>query len=234
MEADTGGWIDEQEEAKWSAYELPVQLPNNEDVVNALHIAVACRTIIAAAKGGQLRHLFAGFFHDFDYPFAVRSLLPYWVPMESWLRVSETPDGWLKSASTFRPLLAHASLWLDVAEGSELTRSDRELTRQEVQSLNAHFSDDKMPEVAPLGGNWETQPVERYLPWLEEDAELAQRVADAWNAVVRSGKADETVCSCSRCIVHWHEEDVRLGLALAGLEEFSGDEESDRGTESEV
>lgn len=44
----------------------------------------------------------------------------------------------------------------------------------------------------------ERQPIELYLPWLEE-AELAQQVADAWNAVVDRGEADVVKCWCDLC-----------------------------------
>lgn len=37
-----------------------------------------------------------------------------------------------------------------------------------------------------------------YLPWFEEDAELAQQVSDAWNTIL--ARNDEDIwCKCSRC-----------------------------------
>lgn len=42
-------------------------------------------------------------------------------------------------------------------------------------------------------------PFEQYLLWLRGGAELAQQVADAWNAVVKRGKTDAIHCHCHTC-----------------------------------
>lgn len=76
------------------------------------------------------------------------------------------------------------------------------------------------------------RPVTRYFPWLLEDAELSQRVADAWNAVVRRGGADLVACRCERCNSHygrnkaWSEEvesDVSDEEAGDGFDEDAGE-----------
>lgn len=41
--------------------------------------------------------------------------------------------------------------------------------------------------------------IERYFIWLEEDEELAQQVADAWNSVLKLGQSDAPSCLCGRC-----------------------------------
>lgn len=73
-----------------------------------------------------------------------------------------------------------------------------------------------------------SQPVARYLPWLEEDAELAQQVADVWNAIVEHGKADALECECFSC--HGHRLLQSMAFTQGGDDD--GDE-SEWATEEE-
>lgn len=68
---------------------------------------------------------------------------------------------------------------------------DRQLTALQVQRLRQN---------APLELKDEQDPLSPYLPWLEEDAELAQKVADAWNTLItREDPRPVPACSCSTC-----------------------------------
>lgn len=158
-------------------------------------------------------------------PFAVRELLPYWVGIEQWQdierpgqkprRPPRTRDKWSDAASTLRVALAHASKWLPEATlGAE---RDRRLSGSDVQGLRAFYRrDDTLPDFRgelPLCMSHHEQTgyprfdsrmlclalVELYLPWLEQDAILAQKVADAWNSVVQRGEADSVKCRCEAC-----------------------------------
>lgn len=51
-----------------------------------------------------------------------------------------------------------------------------------------------------------------YLPWLEQDADLAQRVADAWNAVVERGEADLAKCCCLQCSPSEHQAESESSI----------------------
>lgn len=208
------------DEASWASYEIPEPLPTIEmeefyQAAEKLHLRIATRTIITAARGGRLRRLYASYhssnrkvtFFDVDVepPFAIPALLPYWVAIEQWYNVVGGMHGWQTAASTLRWLLAHASLWLDVAEGSVSPRQNRELTSQEIQSLHSRYTRIDLHEIIPLEASEPAEnlahmhPLEDYLPWLAEDAELCQRVADVWNGIVALGQADDQECMCARC-----------------------------------
>lgn len=189
--------VGEHDEAELASFELPESLPTDGEEMEVLHAHVASRTIIAAARGGQLRRLSAGSEHDLEPPFTNRALLPYWIDIEEW-DVQGGAYGWMIAASTLRRLLAHASLWINT-EPHAAARQDRHLACQDIQLLDWLYSDDNMPSIAPLRDDMESQPVEFYLPWLERDAALAQQVADAWNVVLERGGADDQPCRCSRC-----------------------------------
>lgn len=209
----------EQTEDILTSFELPQQPPAYRDyrARGALRYAVAARAIVSAARGGHLRHLdidYDGADHGFgemtlyndniEGPFAVRTLLPFWVGIDSWSREawrSEALFGWPGAAQSLRPLLAHASLWLGSITPT-IPRDDRHLTRQNIQMLPTYFKQ----EGARLRDAFKREcrqprhpcPIEQYLPWLE-DAELAEQVAGAWNAVVERGGVDKVVCQCKRC-----------------------------------
>lgn len=161
-------------------------------------MAVARRIIIAAAKGGRLRHLEPDV--STTHPLAIRSLMPYWVRVESWGKYYEYQADWYQAAILLRPLLSHASLWLGPTTASGIR--DRQLTAQDVQALHTHFKGKGASELPTLlkPSRVATETIQRYLPWLSEDAELARRVADAWNAVVECGEADKVKCQCKRCL----------------------------------
>lgn len=202
--------MEEHDEATWASFEIPAQLPTvSKDSGSSipgdrLHLSIATRTVITAARGGRLQRLHAGFEDaDVEPPFAIPTLLPYWVTIEEWYHVVGCLEGWHVAASTLRILLAHNSRWLGVGQGTAAARPDRELTGQDVQSFYSSYSHDYIHEIVPLEGERHEDefehPLMRYLEWLAEDAEVAQRVADAWNAVVQRGQADDQGCSCDRC-----------------------------------
>lgn len=204
--------IPEQEvsEAELLSFELPEHLPVTQGKLNALHDSIASRTVVAAARGGQLRGLEIQEC-SVQRPFAVRALLPFWVGVkfDDWAahyhRLAYPEHKWLSARSSLRPALAHLSLW---RPGSD-PRTDRKLSMAEVRGLAAHFAKRGTPNVVEpehdsrQGRDGKVAPhplsIGLYLPWLAEDAELAQQVADAWNAVVERGEADEVMCRCERC-----------------------------------
>lgn len=117
-------------------------------------------------------------------------------------------NGWATAAQTFRHLLAHASIWFDVVEGSRSQRHNRKLTHQEIQSLNSRYSHEDLIAIIPLldfhpelepDDPTQSYPMDAYLAWLEEDVELSQRVANVWNDIVERGQAEDQDCVCARC-----------------------------------
>lgn len=77
-----------------------------------------------------------------------------------------------------------------------------------MQSLEAHFSQyvhtlrhDQPPgsDNSSYAPTPEGTEVERYLPWLARDGQLAREVAEAWNLVVDREEADVVKCPCERC-----------------------------------
>lgn len=186
--------VGEQDEAALLT-ELPQTPPAHEiwEALAALNFAIATRTIVAAARGGRLRELDADFFtHDsnLDGPFAVRALLPCWVGIQDWTggwcecwTKDSYKQNWMVAARALRPALARASLRLGRASSSG-PRAQRQLRRQDVQALL----------TAHLEGVNAYNGIALYLEWLHEDSELAERVADAWNAVVERGAADVHMC----------------------------------------
>lgn len=193
LEADEE--IEEQNEPELTSFKVPVKsAPKGKKKRDKIHVAIATRTIIAAAKGGQLRHL--NVTSLVQHPFAVYTLLPYWVAIESWGDRYQSMRSWQGAAASLRPLLAHCSLWLDTIADSG-PRASRGLTRQDLQGLEATF--EATGGTPKLSYHDDPQPVDRYLPWLAEDKELAQEVADAWNAIVERGEADTVMCSCKKC-----------------------------------
>lgn len=207
---------DELEEALLTSVKLP-SLPFRGSMEETLHCDIANRTIVAAARGGNLRQLLlSSAIAVSQKSFAVRALLPYWVAIDdfgSWETHMCRAEGWQKqwyhAARTLRTVLAHCSLWLE--ESHIGARNSRLLTREDVQALRGYFSRftaETLPKAFTftiLQGSARkiiTRPFAifgLYLPWLEEDAELAQQVADAWNAVVDRGEADVVKCKCEQC-----------------------------------
>lgn len=114
-----------------TSFELPGERPASAEARHKLHASIACRMVIAAPKGGQLRYIFGA--AKQQAPFAVRAILPYWVGLKCmWL----TPGlVWEAAAATFRASLSHASLWLGTTSETG-ARHDRRLTAQEIQELS--------------------------------------------------------------------------------------------------
>lgn len=181
-------------------------------------VPMAWRTIVSAAGGGRLRRLdIPGYCGDALWkPFAVRSLLPAWVGIDDWsmdddqerwgrgddgLRNSRSKD-WLMAAVLLRRALYHMSRLRHQRAESE-TR--RHLSCGDVKAMHVEFMDD--PPLfchQPYKQEEEQEPEcyrpwRRYLAWLRDDEELAQQVADAWNAVVKRGGADLLPCYCRKC-----------------------------------
>lgn len=169
-----------------------------------LHYRIFFRTIVAAAKSGRLRALEIPRDNLFE-PFAVRKLLPCWVGMEEWGLKEEHQrqpafEEWIGAAAALRPALAHISFW--APHSAPGPRQIRTLTGAEVQAMCAKFSAEGLPHPAhrvfdPRAGS---PPLELYLPWLTQDAALAQQVADAWNVVVERGEPDVIKCMCLQCL----------------------------------
>lgn len=191
--------VAEQSEARLAHFELPTTHGGSK-VPYA--IPIACRTLIEAAQGGQLRRL--SLTRQFELPFAVRSLLPYWVGIEDW--GDNTSDegfgedvlnAWFFAARSLRPLLVHVSQWRASASASG-RREDRILTRQDVQSLMAVIAFEGL-EGMYLATRHRASAVRHYLAWLAESDRLAQRVVDAWNSVVQFGDINARLCRCRKC-----------------------------------
>lgn len=199
-------------ETELSSFELPspsVPFEGSKMAKDTVVNSILCRTIIEAARGGQLRRLyFAGY--AVQEVFSIRSLLPHWVNVVEWKRWYEKQPGedWLGAAMLLRPILYHASFWLP----GPITgaRYDRTLTPEEVRSLPSHFARAGLPvDVEDDWAPWhrrsvDFRPISLYLPWLD-DAELSQRVSEAWNGAVSRGEADAVKCLCTEC-----DRDVRV------------------------
>lgn len=186
--------LPEQSEEAFTSFTLPSQAPVTVQARHAQHASIACRMLICAAKGGKLRQISCS--KELRPVFAMRTMLPHWVRIEEWECYSL--KAWECAALCLRALLAHASLWLGNKVAS-VPRYERRLTAAEVQGLQAYFEKEGTPRLVKVREDT-PQPVERYLPWLEEDADLAQKVADAWNGVVERGGADLIKCRCDRCM----------------------------------
>lgn len=188
-------------EAILLSFELPVTSPTSQEAVKELHICLALRAVVSAARGGSLRRLVCD--NELQHVFAIPSLLPCWVEVDFPL----VGAGWLHAAASLRPLIVHASLHLDPRPGA-FEREDRRLTTQEVQSLHFYYdgNDDAPREIAI------TRSVKRYLSWLAEDTELAERVSTVWNAVVERGEADAISLRPSR--LNW---DILLQMKLEAM-----------------
>lgn len=66
-----------------------------------------------------------------------------------------------------------------------------------MRNLLSHceIADFKKQAFVQLHKTWhfDEPPINMYLRWFAQNAELAQQVADAWNAVVERGEADMVV-----------------------------------------
>lgn len=187
--------------------ELPAQPPTHEewDARGQLNYSIAVRTLIAAARAGHLRRLDPHYFphapesEDFGIrnmisPFAVRALLPYWVAVDDWHQRGWINKSWGGAPVALRVRLSHESLWFGSTTPS-MPRADRHLTGEEVQTMEYDLQDEGAADVASA----DLEPAYAYLFWLNQDPELAQQVADAWNAAVDRGAADAEQCRCDQC-----------------------------------
>lgn len=175
-----------------------------------LHYDIVYRTIITAARGGKLRRLCLSNEVAIGHvPFTMSGLLPFWVGVEVWSstrdpRPPSTNPQWFEAAITLRRVLAHASLWLP--EPSAGSRSDRLLSGEDVEELADHFEAAGVPTFTHTNADGSKREpgkpfavIELYLPWLQDDPDLADDVADAWNAIVERGEADVVKCECELC-----------------------------------
>lgn len=182
-------------------FELPFEQPATAEARQELDVAIASRTILAAAKGGQLRRLHCNLPAPYlDRVFAIRALLPHWVAVEELELSDRDRQAYGGAAASLRAVLAHASLWLETSSFTG-TRDDRLLTAHDVQSIHDHFKIGREDKAVPryVRESRAEQPIELYLPWLRDDQELAQKVADAWSAVVKRGGEDLVKCPCAMC-----------------------------------
>lgn len=163
------------------------------------HFAIAYRVLVAAARGGQLRRL-AGYQYG-EHPFAVPTLLPFWLQVEDWGNSEFTywtgEWGWREAASYLRTLLAHMTL----CQHTNSSHYHRRITSRDLQTYHVAFPTDRLPTVKSRGMTYspEDHRIKRYLLWFREDTQLARRVADAWNAIVERGEAGKVKCFCLRC-----------------------------------
>lgn len=161
------------------------------------NVAIACHMVIAATRGGQLKRLDPTWI--VKSPFAVRALMPYWLQVEEW---AYTMGSWADAASLLRPFLVHASQRRDWLRASGSTvNPDRHLTHEDLHAVQAYFENGGGLARWPGLSLTSHRPVfEHYLPWLVQDADLAQQVLDVWNAIVERGEADKVRCPCEPCL----------------------------------
>lgn len=176
-----------EEEEPLASFELPSELPTAYEARVLLHFSIAYRTIIAAARGGKLKRLVAD--KNVERPFAIPALLPYWVDAKVTPSHYSQVSTWQEAALAWRARLYHASLWIG-ATSSTSPRYDRRLTYHNIQTLRPHL---------PVPTGRSRDELEPQLLWVEKDAELAGKVADAWNGVVQRGEADVVQCWCLKC-----------------------------------
>lgn len=125
-----------------------------------------------------------------------------------------TTKMWLVAAARLRFMLFRMSHVVLARRGpSYHASSPRLLECSDVQLMHCEILENGLPTIINPAGkdtsqlprrNRNTQlvpqcPTDGYLVWLRDDAELAQRVADAWNAVVERGGADLIQCYCPKC-----------------------------------
>lgn len=160
------------------------------------HLANGYRTIIAAAREGQLRRL--ALCKRTWMVLMVRAWLPYWVRIDDWGVVAGELSSWTRAALALRPVLSHVSRWQE--RTADNLWSQRHVTSQLLRSLHSrcisHTEDSHDASGTQITA---TEVIERFLPWLAEDAELAQQVAQVWNDIVDRGEADKVRCMCDMC-----------------------------------
>lgn len=165
---------------------------------DSFHISMASRTIVAAARGGQLKRLFVSAFAQ--PAFAARSMLPYWVRVEEWASTDYVHSGWLAAARQLRPFLSHLSRWSHIASVSN-PRASRLLSPEDLHSLPepAEIASSLADSVLATDRYYYDDLRTYYLSWMIQDGNVAQHVVDAWNTLVEKGEADRVRCECPRC-----------------------------------
>lgn len=221
--------LESASEEEIASFELPAvpfagAADTHESAV--LVLSVACRTLVAAARGPGLVRLAL----DPDCNgtvertcFSIASLMPCWLSIEDWSwparsKHDHITDSWRVAVMLLRAALAHTShaLRVQLSSSSKASPSgpdERHLRGRDVQGMHACFEQLGRPVLdkptwrqdntrANLVWGQELQkgtPFERYLAWLRDDAKLARQVAAAWNVVVDKGNADTFRCYCGKC-----------------------------------
>lgn len=172
----------------------------------------ACRTLITAARGGQLRRVsFRTCPSILDRVFAIRELIPCWVAVEKWDYEYEkwwlvdptesiigAPKRWAVAAASLRTALSHVSLTLSTGRiGGR--RISRLLALEDVKNLRANLMVTEHRMLSLTTSFYPEEPILLYLEWLEENEELAKKVTQAWNEVVGRKEADVVKCLCKQC-----------------------------------
>lgn len=194
---DVDADAEEQFEEDLDAIQVPLTSPpRTVSAKNRFHLNIASRTIIAAATSYHLRRLSPSL--HVQHAFAIRDMMPFWVLIDVWEDGQGCCSGWAMAASTLRPLLSHASLWLGTSS-SRVPREDRELTPEELQSLQSYFEQQGSPEQFHDVLNHEFV-TGRYLAWIAEDDDVAKVLSIFWNVIVAEpGGADCLRCECEMC-----------------------------------
>lgn len=139
-----------------------------------LHLLIVSRTILAAARGGRLRHLRLPR-QPLRQLFAIRTLIPLWMQVEHWELYTNyyTPeDMWEEAASSLRPLLAHCSLWPTATSSAQAAAARRLLTAAQVQSFKQQLLQpyngeydrwvSLLEQLRPPRLNWHGYPMQWY------------------------------------------------------------------------
>lgn len=168
----------EQLETTVTSFEPPAELPALLDLEanTEINYSVASRTIVAAARGGHLRHLDVNCSTcPIQRPFAVRGLLPFWVGIEKWgddfyANTRRSMMGWASAAQALSASLQAISCWLN-------DKNDLRLSGEQVRSMRSHLKAREDEGSHSTDGVFDSartdSPANFYLCWLEEDAELS-------------------------------------------------------------
>ena len=140
----------------------------------------------------------------FPSPLRARALLPYWVQVKTWHPQLSEPSFWTLAAARLRSFLVLASLRRDWLQSNSSPHSSsgstRLLTYQDLQAVHSYRENGgKLPRERYSPQLAHQFVFECYLPWLLQDADLAQQVLDVWAAIVERGEADKVECPCVGC-----------------------------------
>lgn len=221
--------VSEQDESTLASFQLPTELPTDKGGILELHNSIATHTIIAAARGGKLKQLaFNGHIqrpfavrallpywvrldewnipgYRQGYMAAAPLLRPLLAHASLWLGTAEEHEDrhdrrlTREEIQTLKqyceshgvPKLRQPLAFLEEEDEDQDEEGHQELAEEQQEQGS------KTQQAKPEDPNL-NQPIELYLPWLE-DAELAQQVANAWNAIAERGEADLVKCECEKC-----------------------------------